>query len=284
MSGWKSFLLDAEFAVADYEIRVSGATALDRIERAFQDLVRRSYPALRMIKVHYMQDTLKKILYPSDDLYGEGGSDRTEAETEMMSWIQRKKADSQPVTLAGIEEEFRRGQYGWYEWATLCIVALLFVHQEIELTRSTEVLGKDEVFNNLNQNRGHEYVSIKPAPKVSMADIQRLRALHFSLFHKENAGQTGKDCGIAFKAALFDLQKRLEETLRTAPEFAFLAGVKAAAGTVSDLLKKEWHYFLEQYDEFAPALETLIEETIDPALKVPERAECRHLEKLSMPG
>jgi len=263
----RSLLRDAEFAVADAGINPTGSTALDRIEKAFLDLVRRSYPALKMLKARYTQESLRKILFPTDDLYGEGGSDRTEAESEMLSWIQRKKAASQPVTLDGIEEEFRKGQYGWYEWATLCVVALLFIHQEIELSRATEILGKNEVFAALNQNRNHEFVSIKPAPKISMADMQRLGTLYFSLFHKENPGQTGKDSGLAFKEALFEMHGRLDETLRTAPEFAFLESVKAAAGTLNELLKKEWHYFLEQYDDYAPALEKVLEETVEPAIK-----------------
>ncbi len=263
----KNLFREAEFAVAEVGINPSGSTAYDRIERAFQDLVRRSYPALRMLKVRYSQESLRKILFPSDDLYGEGGSDRTEAESEMLSWIQRKKAASQPVTLDGIEEEFRKGQYGWYEWATLCVVALLFIHQEIELSKATEILGKNEVFSTLNQNRGHEFVSIRPAPKISMADMQRLGKLHFSIFHKENSGQTGKDCGLAFKEVLLELCRNLDETLRAAPAFAFLQRVKDGSDRLNELLKKEWHYFLEQYDDYAPALEELIEETIDPALK-----------------
>ena len=263
----KNLLREAEFAVADAAINPAGSTALDRIERAFQDLVRRSYPALRMLKVRYNQESLRKILFPTDDLYGEGGGERTEAESEMLSWIQRKKAASQPVTLDGIEEEFRKGQYGWYEWAALCVVALLFVHQEVELARATEILGKNEVFAALNQNRGHEFVSIQPAPKISMADMQRLGKLHFSLFHKENQGQTGKDCGVAFKTALLELRGRLEDTIRTAPPFAFLSSVKDAEDTLNELLKKEWHYFLEQYDDYAASLEKLLEETIDPALR-----------------
>ena len=263
----KNLFKEAEFAVADAEISPSGSTAYDRVERAFQDLVRRSYPALRMLKVHYTQESLRKILFPSDDLYGEGGGDRTEAENEMLSWIQRKKAASQPVTLEAIKDEFRKGQYGWYEWATLCIVALLFIHQEIELSKATEILGKNEVFSTLNQNRGHEFVSIKPAPKISIADMQRLGRLHFSLFHKDNPGQTGKDIGIGFKAALFELRTQLEGALRTAADFAFLESLKAASENLNELLKKEWHYFLEQYDDFAADLEKLIEETIDPGLK-----------------
>lgn len=263
----KTLLRESDFAVADTEISANGPTAIDRIERAFQDLVKRSYPALRMLKVRYSQESLKKILFPSDDLYGEGGCDRTEAESEMLSWLQRKKASSQTVTLGAIEEEFRKGQYGWYEWATLCVVALLFVHQDIELMRSTEVLSTQDVYNTLDQNRGHDSIKVQLAPKISMADMQRLGKLHFSLFHKENPGQTAKDCGVAFKTALLELRARLEDALRTAPKFAFLSAVSAALERLNELLKKEWHYFLEQYDDYAPSLETLLEETVEPALK-----------------
>ena len=130
----KDLVKRADFAVMDQEIGVSGGTPLDRMERAFQDLVNRSYPSLRMLKVHYTQDSLKGILYPSDDLFGSGGAAKTEPETEMASWIARKHRDSESITLAGIKEEFGKGQFGWYEWAVLAIVAYLFMRQEIGLS------------------------------------------------------------------------------------------------------------------------------------------------------
>ncbi|MFZ5859109.1 MAG: BREX system P-loop protein BrxC [Spirochaetota bacterium] len=262
----KELFASAEFAVGDEEIQANGGSAIDRIERAFQDLVRRSYPNLRMIQTHYTQESLRNILYRTAELIDEGTIARTEAETEMLSWIQRKFAASQSVTLALLKEEFSRGAYGWYEWAILCTVALLFVHQEIELSRAAEVLGRDEVFNTLNQNRGHESVSIKPTPKVSAADVERLKKLHFELFHKENDKPTPKECGIEFKTALLELRKTLDEEIHKAPDFTFVDSLRKASQQLEALIKREWHYFLEQYNEYAPDLHILVEETVEPAI------------------
>jgi hypothetical protein len=262
----RELFASADFAVGDEEIQVNGGSAIDRIEHAFQDLVRRSYPNLRMIQTHYTQESLKNILYRTTDLVDEGAVARTEAEKEMLSWIQRKFADSQPVTLALLKEEFSRGAYGWYEWAILCTAALLFIHQEIELSRATEVLGRDEVFNTLNQNRGHESVSVKPAPKISAVDVERLKKLHFELFHKENDKKTPKECGIEFKTALLQLRTTLDEEIRQAPNFSFLDSLCTASRQMEALIKREWHYFLEQFSEYAPDLHKLVEETIEPAI------------------
>ena len=262
----KALAGSAEFAVGDEEITVNGATAIDRIERAFQELVRRSYPNLKMIKVHYSQESLRNILYRPEDLLEGESFEATEAETEMLSWIKRKFAASEAITLASLKEEFSRGSYGWYEWAILCTVALLFMHQAIELSRATEVLGRDEVFNILNQNRGHESVSIRLAPNVSKADIERLKQLHLDLFHKGNDKKTPKECGIEFKAELLELRKKLDEEIRKAPDFSFLESLRNASQQLETLLKREWHYFLEQYDEYADNLRKLVEDSIEPAI------------------
>lgn len=262
----KALAGSAEFAACDEEITVNGATAIDRIERAFQELVRRSYPNLKMIKVHYTQESLRNILYRTEDLIEGESFEPTEAETEMLAWIQRKFAASESITLASLKEEFSRGSYGWYEWAILCIVALLFMHQEIELSRATEVLGRDEVFNILNQNRGHESVSIKPAPKVSKADVERLKKLHLDLFHKVNDKKTPKECGIDFKNELLELRKRLDDEISKAPDFPFLESLRDASQQLETLLKREWHYFLEKCNEYADNLRKLIEDTVEPAL------------------
>jgi len=262
----KEFLTSSEFAVGNEEITVSGGTAIDRIERAFQDLIRRSYPNLRMLKNKYNQSSLNTILNNPQELIDNGDTEYTEAEKEMLSWIQRRIADSQPVTLAILKEEFSRNQYGWYEWAILCTVALLFIHQEIELSRATEILGKDDVFNTLNQNRNYEAVSIKTTPKLSSTDIARLKSLYFEIFNKTNDKTTGKECGIEFKKELLTLKENINNALANAPDFTFLNELRKDIQYIESLLLKEWHYYLEQYDEYAENLRTLVEEIITPAL------------------
>ncbi len=277
----KDLVKRADFAVMDQEVSAPGGQPIDRIERAFQDLVSRSYPSLRMLKVRYTQESLKGILYPSDDLFGSGGAARTEAETEMANWIIRKHGNSESITLAGIKEEFGKGQYGWYEWGILSIVAYLFMRQEIELVRSSEVLGKDEVSTLLSQNRGHDAVLIKPAPVVTQDDIRKLKEFHSSLLHVENAGASGKEVAIEFKKALLEFKNGFRETLQGAPDFPFLSQAEEAFRKLETLLKNEWPWFLEERKNYAAAFSALIEDTVEPIktfLKGPNASTWRRID------
>jgi len=263
----RQLFVTSEFAVGDQEILVTGATPIDRIERAFQELVSTFYPNLRMLKENFSQESLKKILYQESGFFTQDEAQRSEPEREMLNWIMRRIAVSQSVNLANIEDEFSSGTYGWYEWAVLCVLARLFAHQEIELFRATEILGRDEVYTILNQNRAHETVSIKPAPKISARDVERLKSLHFELFHTENQGSNSKESGIKFKESLLELSNKFSEALRIAPHFTFVTQLKSEVDKLNQLLKKEWHYFLENYDEYTPDLRRTIDEVIDPAIK-----------------
>lgn len=262
----KDLVKQAGFAVMDQEIAIAGSLPLERIERAFQDLVSRSYPSLRMLKVHYTQESLKGILLSSDDLFGSGGSARTEAESEMTSWIARKHRDSESITLAGIKEEFGKGQYGWYEFGVLAIVAYLFMRQEIEIIRSTEVLGKNDVFTLMNQNRGHDAVTIKPAPKVTQDDIRKLKELHASLFHVENPGTNGKETAIEFKKALLDFNTGFRDTIQGAPDFAFLSSAEKTLKKLESIIKNDWPWFLEERKTYAAELIAQVEDEAQPMM------------------
>jgi len=234
----RQLFVTAEFAVGDQEILVTGATPIDRIERAFQELVSTFYPNLRMLKENFSQESLKKILYQESGFFTQDEAQRSEPEREMLNWIMRRIAVSQSVNLANIEDEFSSGTYGWYEWAVLCVLARLFAHQEIELFRATEILGRDEVYTILNQNRAHETVSIKPAPKISARDVERLKSLHFELFHTENQGSNSKESGIKFKESLLELSNKFSEALRIAPHFTFVTQLKSEVDKLNQLLKK----------------------------------------------
>lgn len=260
-------LNEATFAVGDQEIVVSAATPIDRIERAFQTLVSTFYPNLRMVKENFTQDSLKKILFEDNRFFDEEQVQLSEAEQEMLSWIGRRIDSAQPVTLSLIKDEFGRGTYGWYEWAILCVVAQLFRRQEIELYRSSEVLGLDEVFHVLNQNRGYEAVSIRRAPKVSKQDIERLKKLHFELFHTQNIAITGKECGIQFQQALLSLSREFSSLLEKAGSFPFAQALAPVEQELNNLPKKEWHYFLENYDEYGDKLRAMVDDIVDPVKK-----------------
>ena len=250
----------SDFAVMDQELSIPNNNPLERIERAFQDLVSRSYPNLKLLKTHYTQESLRKILYDSANVLELGGVDSNEAEQELHNWLKRKQAQMESVSLAAIKEEFSKGQYGWYEWAILCIIASLFKREEIELLRGTEVLGMDDVYNLLNQNRGHDAVTIKLTPVVTGEMVRKLKDIHETLFHIPNSGSSGKDAAIAFKDALLTFIQDFEQSLSGAPDFAFCERASELNHQLRNMLKNDWSWFLENLDSYRTNLENMVDE------------------------
>ena len=263
----KRLLLEADLAVFDTDIEVRGATAQERISDAFQKLILRSYPNLQMIKTRYTQESLEKILrQPEHYLEEHGDTELTEPEKEMLNFIQQKYAIPQSITLAKLKDEFRYGSYGWPEWAILCIVALLFSHQHVELARATEPLSREELFEVLKKGHGHDTVIIKLTPKLTVHDMERLKRLHYKLFHKANDATNPKECGNNFRNALSELILELKNTIQNAPDFPFMQTLHGKLKELESLGKKEWSYFLKSYDEYASSLQELIENTIEHAI------------------
>ncbi|MDX9802207.1 MAG: BREX system P-loop protein BrxC, partial [Spirochaetia bacterium] len=238
-----------------------------RLETAFQSLVKRVYPKLRMLKNHYVESSLKKILYPDDSsaLYGNGAGQMDEAQTELFGFIQRKYNLKENLSLKMLYEEFSSKQYGWYFWGISCVLAKLFVRDAVEFAQSSRNKSRDDVYALLSVQKEHDQVRVIPAPVVSADQLDDLKKLYSSVFHKNMASAKAKDAAAEFKKAVLEEAEEIETWQRTEMEaMPFLISLSPVVKTLKEIAGRDESYILQNIDDYRDDLLVLSGSEIDP--------------------
>ena len=151
----RDLIEQAKKAMADSVVYVNGtkqelnATSdpKTRVINAFQILIATVYPNLRMLKdVPFSEQTIKTTLFENqDDLFTGDDAVISEAETEMLNFIDRRKSQSDRTSLTDIKIHFTSGSYGWYPNAIWTIAAKLYKRGKIEFRQDAQTLEDSDV-------------------------------------------------------------------------------------------------------------------------------------------
>ncbi len=259
----KSILEEAEIYAGDQIVSIRSGSALDRIVEGFQSVVSRFYPNLRMIKGHYTEESLKEIIYSNEDGFLIKDKELNEAEKELSVYIQREIAQNNRVILSKVINFFSRNNYGWYTLATLYIIAKLFIRENIELVEGTDVKEKDEVYDILRKNRGHDSIIIRPVKQVSIEQIGKLKKFYQEYFHESITENTGKEVALAFQSHLKKELEEVEGFYSNYNSFPFIESLVPVLEELKRFLNKERNYYLDHIDSYNSLLREKIE-IIDP--------------------
>jgi hypothetical protein len=118
----------AKILVSGEEAEIGSADPRSRIVLGFTELVVKTYPNLRMLRtVTYHENDIGKYLdlAQNSPLIGGDGDDYSEAEGEMLAFIQSNNRNGVRTTMKGLETHFSKRPYGWYLAAIQCILAKL---------------------------------------------------------------------------------------------------------------------------------------------------------------
>lgn len=236
---------ESELILMGDKVTITSTDPKNRAEEGFRKLLRRAYPKLRCLgNNHYSEGELKKILYPSDDqalLIGDG-QNLDESEQEVFYALERKKAQNTPPSLKNIMDEYGSGQYGWYQMATLCILAKLYSKDKIEFTQAHNVKSRDEVFSLLSSNREYDQVKVLPQVGVSPQDLEAIRNLYLELYHEPLHGTNAKECAIAFKESLFNSWNEIRSWVREyKSQMSFLDKISISALEEISHHERDWY-------------------------------------------
>ncbi|TVR34676.1 MAG: BREX system P-loop protein BrxC [Spirochaetaceae bacterium] len=263
-----ALLESAQLSVYDQPVAVNSRDRRQRLLEGFQQLVTRAYPNLRMLAERYSEDRLHEILFPGDGnrlLSGEA-VDVGEDEAELQMWLRRRHADAKQVVVAAVKQEFGSGQYGWPEWAVLCLIAKLFMRNAVELVSGSRVLDATEVYAELRSNRGHERLVVRPAEQIDVDTVNRLKRFHQEFFLRPAGADAGKELAIEIKKRLLELAHELEQLAQQARDFPFLAELSGHASEFARLARLEWQQLIAELTQRSDELLRIKLETVDPAI------------------
>lgn len=258
----------ANFFVSGDEIEISGEDPQTRIIKAFNELIKRVYPNLRMLTGGpYREEEIGHYLQLSGEssMFGEEPATFSEAEQEILTFIRSDTRNGIRTTLKSIEEKFTTRPYGWYLAAIQCTLAMLLGRLKVEARSDGNLLEGDSLVNALKNTRGFGNVILEPAPDVPIDDFNQTKTFFSNFFDRPPSATEARALGREIKEVFRELFVEVEVIKDQERQYSFLTVLEKPLKELQQLLGKPYDYFFTE--DFRDQNEQLLKmktETIDP--------------------
>ncbi len=244
----------------------SSSDGKNKLVKAFQNLIKLAYPNLKMlVKIQFSEDTIKSIIRnDQDDLFGTDETTISEAESEVLNVIHRRKKHSERTSLSDLREHFSRRSYGWYNNAIWSVVAKLYKRGKIELLQDSNLLEDEDVLTALTNNRYYGNTLLEPQVDIDPKLIKQLATVYNDFFDQPCPTKEAKDVANAFKNKLNEELVWLNQLLMNKESYPFLDVLSPVAEFIDKLSRKEYSYYLTNVKDFEDGLLDYKEGVIDP--------------------
>lgn len=265
----RTLMGQARLMVAGTDIENGSEDAQSRVLKGFHELVSRAYPNLRMLRnISYTEADIAKSLKQSEDgLFGTNATALSEAEQEMLAFIQSKSREGVRTTLKSLLEKFERKPYGWYYAAVLCILANLFARGKVEVRTDGNLLEDKELEQALRNSHGHGNVVLEPQVEFTASQVRALKEFYEDFFDAPPRGNEAKVLGKETGTALRELLQDLSPLASQSAQYPFLNALTPVIDTLKEIIGKPYTWYLTELMSQEDDLLDMKEEVIDPVRK-----------------
>lgn len=237
-----------------------------RVILAFQDLIKIVYSSLRMLGPSvFTEETIKTVIRsPQDDLFKGDDSTISEAESEILNHIIRRKNQSDRTSLLDLRTHFSRKPYGWYQNAIFAVAAKLYKRGKIELRQDSNILEGEDALNAFMNSSNYGNTLLEPQQDIDPRFVKQLKDLYANAFDEACAVKEAKDVALAFKDRLKQMRIEVNQLLARKHEYKFLESLQPLSEILDRLTLKEYSYYLISTNEFEDKLLDAKEELLDP--------------------
>ena len=237
-----------------------------KVVNAFQDMVKIVYPNLRMLGNHsYSEESLKNVIRSKqDDLFGADDSTISEAESEVLNMINRRKKQSERTSLNDLKIHFNKKPYGWYPNAIWSIIARLYKRGKVEVKQSSNLLEDEAVLNALLNSANYGITLLEPQANIDPKLVKNLKQTYADAFNESCPHKEAKEVANAFKNKLNEMLVEINQLLVQKREYPFLSILDDFSEKLDKLSKKEYGYYLTNINAFEDDLLDNKENLLDP--------------------
>jgi hypothetical protein len=234
-----------------------------RFHKLAQELVSFAFPSLRMLKGSYDDAVLSQALLEPDDLLTSGQQPLSEADQEILTYVQRNQNNGERTSVEEMVRQFSKRPYGWYPLAVLTLIGRLFRMGKIEL-RTTEPLDARAALEHLKNSRQHGALRVRLQEQFDATKVNALKRFHRDFFDRENNGTDARSAGQFTSEALAAEARDLSVLLDQSSRYSFLSALKPVADRISKLAEKDYAYLLNQLGDFSKELLDAKDDLLDP--------------------
>jgi len=237
-----------------------------KVLNVFQDLIRIVYPNLRMIGATlYTEESIKTTIRRShSEIFGLDDESISEAESEIIMHINRRKAQSDRTTLADLRTILTRKPYGWYNNAIWTLVAKLYKRGRIELKKDSNLLEDEGVLNALLNSAGYANTILEVPQVISPVLVNKLKQVYAEAFDESCMFSDAKEVAGAFKSKLKDMYVDVNKLLVQKKQYPFLESLSSYSEKLGKWSDREYTYYLNHLSEYEDELLDFKGDLLDP--------------------
>lgn len=243
----RKLMAEARMFVRGDELDIGGEEPQDRIVKGFQGLVDKVYVNLPMLRgVTYTEVDILKAATPESGLFGNNGEGLTEAEQDVLNYVQSQARNGVKVSVKYLIERFGCKPYGWPTTAILCLVASLSGKGKLEARSDGTVLERAELAKALNNSHALANILLTPQTEFTSAQIRKAKELYKELFDLPSGGTDARTIGEEWLTSTRSLSEDLGKMLAQKVQYPFLVALEPLATRIAAMVGKPANWYITE--------------------------------------
>ncbi|MCJ7529874.1 MAG: BREX system P-loop protein BrxC [Anaerolineales bacterium] len=244
----KELISRSKLFVAGDEIEINSTDALTIIVRGFHELIRHTYPNLKMLRgISYTENDIETCLQQTTGtLFGNDLTALSEAEQELLAFIQSNQRGGVRTTFKSLDERFERKPNGWSLAAIQCNLAMLYAHGKVEIRSDGNILEDTNLARALRNTHGHANLIIEPQVEFTIEQVRKLKKFFEDFFDKPPQSSEARDLGKETATALDGRLDLLTQLATNRALYPFLTELSEPITCLKELVGKSTPFYLEE--------------------------------------
>ena len=243
----RKLMAEARMFVRGDELDIGGEEPQERIVKGFQDLVDKVYVNLPMLRgVTYAETDILKAAKPETGLFGNNGEGLTEAEQDVLNYVQSQARNGVKVSVKYLTERFGGKPYGWPTTAILCLAASLSGKGKLEARSDGTVLERAELAKALSNSHALANILLTPQTEFTPAQIRKAKELFKELFDLPSDGTDARTIGAEWEERTRTLSEELDKLLAQKGQYPFVEALEPMATKIAAMVGKPPTWYITE--------------------------------------
>ena len=243
----RKLMAEGRMFVRGDELDIGGEDGQDRIVKGFQGLIDKVYVNLPMLRgITYAEADIQKAATPESGLFGSNGEGLTEAEQDVLNYVQAQARNGVKVSVKYLTERFGGKPYGWPTTAILCLAASLISKGKLEARSDGTVLEHAELAKALNNSHQLANILLTPQTEFSSAQIKKAKELYKELFALPSDGTDARTIGAEWIESTRTLSEELARLTAQKALYPFITALDPLVTKVSAMVGKPAAWYITE--------------------------------------
>ena len=254
----------AKLIAAGQDLDITSTDPKTRLVQGFHELILRSYPNLTMLRgTLFREDQIADYLKAENYLPDMADATISEAERELLAFVQMNKSNGLRTTMQSLVTRFERKPYGWYLAAIQGNLARLCARGKVELWQDSNFLEGDGIVRALRNTHGHGQINITILD-IPEGDKRWLRTFYADYFDRPPAENEAKALAQATANNFREQHQTLTRLRQQAADYPFLTALDEPIQKLEGVKGQLYTYYLTELRAQEDDLLDLKEQIIDP--------------------